>query len=155
MARNNLSIKERILSKIIVNENGCWIWQGDKWSCGYGRMKINYKPKGAHVMSYKVFKGDVPTGLEVCHDPILCDTKSCVNPEHLRVDTHAGNMADKKITGTNKKNNHNARKTHCKYGHKFTEENTFRDTKNGRRCRICVNKQSNMRYYAKKEATRA
>jgi hypothetical protein len=36
--------------------------------------------------------------------------------------------------------NHNANKTHCKYGHPFTPENTMR-TKQGhwnkRRCRIC------------------
>ena len=32
----------------------------------------------------------------------------------------------------------NKLKTHCKYGHEFTKENTYINGKNGRSCKICV-----------------
>ena len=60
--------------------------------------------------------------------------------ENLEYGTNAENQTDSVAHGTH----HMARKTHCKRGHEFTEENTYhytrRDGGSGRSCRACRRK---------------
>jgi hypothetical protein len=37
---------------------------------------------------------------EAAHDPVLCNRRGCVNPDHLRWALHADNIADKVLAGT-------------------------------------------------------
>ena len=62
----------------------------------------------------------------------LCKNKSCVNPQHLEVVTNTENVM--RADGVCALN---AKKTHCKHGHEFTELNTYR-TKVGRVCKQCL-----------------
>src|SRR6266481_1534049 len=39
-----------------------------------------------------------------------------------------------------------SRKTHCKWGHEYTEENTYIDPSNHRSCRKCINKSKRKHY---------
>ena len=86
---------ERLMEKVIVNENGCWIFTGSL-DRGYGQIQrgdgFNY-PIRTHVASWMVHIGEVPEGLEVCHK---CSFKACCNPKHLYIGTHKDNMGDRR-----------------------------------------------------------
>jgi predicted XRE-type DNA-binding protein len=87
---------ERFNKKYIVQENGCWIWTGNKRPNNknvlYPRHHLDDgKSEGAHRFSYKIFVGEIPAGQYVCHK---CDVPLCVNPDHLFLGTHQDNMRD-------------------------------------------------------------
>jgi hypothetical protein len=91
-----IDIKERLLNRIVLDDNGCWLWQGPPVLGGYGRLIINNKNQFAHIASYEAFKGPRPPdarklGLCICH---TCDVPLCINPEHLWLGTASDNQKD-------------------------------------------------------------
>ncbi|WP_432444511.1 HNH endonuclease signature motif containing protein [Sporomusa sphaeroides] len=102
--------EERILANIKINSNtGCWEWTGalkgkDRLK-QYGHLTIGSRSKGtrktvsAHRYSYKIYKGNIPDNMDVCHK---CDNPKCVNPEHLFIGTRQDNVNDRESKGRNK-----------------------------------------------------
>lgn len=88
-------LKQHLLSKGIISEKGCWLWQGATASAPgkpkYGRMTIDGHPIGIHRLAYELWVGVIPPGLNVCHK---CDVTLCFNPEHLFVGTQGDNVRD-------------------------------------------------------------
>ena len=75
-----------------VNPKGCWVWSLGTFSDGYGYVWVNGGNVGAHVLSHLLYRG--PTkDLMVLH---TCDTRRCVNPEHLYLGDHLDNMVDRR-----------------------------------------------------------
>jgi hypothetical protein len=66
---------------------GCWLWMG-RLSHGYG---VFGRFGAAHRASYKHHYGIDPGPLVVLDK---CDTRACINPEHLSIGTQADNLAD-------------------------------------------------------------
>ena len=91
-------IEVRLSEKYSINkENGCWDWIGSV-SRGYGYIGKDAKTNiAAHKFSYLHHVGPVPSGMLVLH---RCNNSLCVNPAHLKLGTHADNMADMKKAGT-------------------------------------------------------
>lgn len=124
-----METRQRIMEAFtVVGE--CWVWNRGRDRDGYGRLWANGKAAQlAHRVSFEVFKGEIPYGLELDH---TCQNRACVNPDHLEPVTHAINM---------KRQSPRTAKTHCKNGHERNARNTRETVRpNGRvhrACRIC------------------
>ena len=108
-----------------VDKSGdCWLWTGYVKPNGYA----SFYPGGgrhvpkvyAHRFSYGLHKGLIPLGMEIDH---TCNTRHCVNPDHLEVVGHRENLERAK-----------ARRTHCKNGHSLADAYI---TTGNRVCRSC------------------
>ena len=84
-------IARRFFSKIEFKT--CWIWKGAKDDKGYGILSSKHggNPHKAHRISWRIFFGPIPRGMNVCH---RCDVPACVRPEHLFLGTQKDNMQD-------------------------------------------------------------
>lgn len=92
----------------------------------------------AHRWAYFVAYGAIPEGKELDH--YVCSNKRCVFSLHLKAVTHRENSLRSSSPSAI-----NAAKTHCRNGHEFTKENTWRwfNKETGqfvRQCRACWRK---------------
>ena len=84
------TLKERFNERFVKQNNGCWLWTAGKIG-KYGSIKNGEKREVSHRISWKIYKGEIPTGMFVCH---RCDVTLCVNPEHLFLGTQKDNIVD-------------------------------------------------------------
>ncbi len=125
-------LPRRFWSKVSANDlTGCWEWVGGKQGDGYGTYWDGSRVSSAHRVAYRFFVGEVAKGLELDH---TCRVRACVNPAHLEAVTHQENVRRSPTVGRWRKS-----LTHCKHGHEFTEENTYRDPRrpSRRACKTC------------------
>jgi hypothetical protein len=99
----------------------CWSWRGARTSSGYGNVYDGARTEKAHRIAYMITFGPVPSGLEVDH---TCHNRSCVNPWHLRVVTHAANLRSSRP----------ALASHCPRGHEY---GAHRNRRGRRECLAC------------------
>lgn len=92
------SLEERFWDHILIGET-CWAWTGGKDSFGYGKLWRGLGKTGralAHRVSWELFYGPIPPGLQVLH---RCDNPFCVCPGHLFLGTQKDNMVDMVFKG--------------------------------------------------------
>lgn len=126
----------RFWSRVNKTES-CWLWMRSLDDKGYGRFYNGKSMSFAHILSYELVIGSVPSGLELDH---LCRNVACCNPEHLEPVTHRENV----LRGTGPTAIY-ARATHCVSGHPFSGDNLIvhvRKRGPERMCRICKNRRA-------------
>ena len=93
----------------------------------------------AHRWSYRVFVGEIPSGMQIdhkCHTEDTscpggdeCEHRRCVNPAHLEPVTASEN--------TIRQRHYERSVTHCPKGHRYEDDNLIVRADGKRRCRIC------------------
>lgn len=72
-----------------------------EWPFGPSRrIYINGRNRQVSALVLELTVGPAPAGMEACHQAVICHNPRCVNPAHLRWDTHQNNMRDKLLDGT-------------------------------------------------------
>ncbi len=104
----------------------CILWEGALTTKGYSSMR--HPETGVTVYGHRHFyekeHGAIPEDMTIDH---LCETKACINVEHMEV-----------VTAVENHRRHYANLTHCLKGvHEWTEENTITSKEGWRRCRAC------------------
>ncbi len=118
--------------RYLVDENGCWNWQGHIDKHGYGTCRWA-GTRFAHRAVFLILSGPIPKGDEIDH---LCKNRRCVNPSHLEAVSASENRRRAQASHRNRV------KTHCIRGHVFSGYNKVEEKgPNGeprRRCRTCA-----------------
>lgn len=132
-------LPERMRTRVLETDSGCWEWQGWRNDANYGYLHSDGRDRCAHRVAYEALIGPIPSGMELDH---LCTNPPCVNPAHLEPVTHAENQ--RRIA---------ARQTSCRRaGHDWTDPRNVRIRKSGNRwCAEC-DRQDQRRRYAERKA---
>jgi hypothetical protein len=143
------SLEDRLLARVEQEPEGCWIWTGALSHNGYGTLQIGSRSDGtrrmvrAHRLAYELFVGPIPEGHEIDHH---CSVRRCCNPSHLEAVTQSvNNERSESPSGKN------AKKTHCKRGHRLANENLYVTRSGERHCRTCKREAWRRYYHRKKE----
>lgn len=121
----------RLLTKARLTETGCLEYRGHLNDLGYAQVSLAGKMHMAHRFVYEALTGNpIPKGEEICHS---CHNRACINPYHIRSDTHQANLMDasraKRLNGQGH--------TQCKRGHPLEGENVVVNRSGFRQCRLC------------------
>ena len=108
-----------------TNPTKCWPWQGYVRSDGYGSFRFEGEKQGAHRVSYILYVGSIPSGMEIDH---ICFRADCVNPNHLQPLTPSENKRRVKERVEGK----------CRRGHTMDENNTIKRKDGTQKCRTCT-----------------
>ena len=82
---------QKIFDRSVIRKDGCWDWDGIAHAMGYIPMKHGKKFTWAHRISWFLYFGNIPDGLNVLHK---CDNRRCSNPDHLFLGTIQDNIKD-------------------------------------------------------------
>lgn len=127
-----IALALKVRSRIVVDENGCWNWQGAKSSSGYGQVCLGPKKLLTHRVMVWDDGRDIPDGMQVDH---LCRNRGCCNPAHLEVVTPSENVR-RGEAGKRTRERAEAM-THCLNGHRYSDETVYRDKQGKRTCQEC------------------
>lgn len=132
----------------------CWLWTAGTLH-GYGQFSCRRtiyrsRTQRAHRISYEMYVGPIPEGLQLDH---LCRVRRCVNPEHLEPVTCAENVRRGRAGEAFALAQ--MAKTHCPQGHAYAGSNLYVPPSGGRYCRICVRRRQRAAYAANRIHGRA
>ena len=124
------TLRERVLSRLVIDSSGCLLWTGAVNKGGYGVVGIGPRIEYVHRLMYRWFIGPIPDGHQIDH---LCRVRHCASPADIEAVTQRLNI----LRGT-APTAVNAAATRCVNGHEFDLINTYdRTDRTGRQCRAC------------------
>lgn len=133
-----IELADRLLDRIELADNGCWVWQGHLVQ-GYGVIKVKNKAQYVHRLTFELWREPIPAGLVMdheCHNidlscagGLTCLHRTCVNPWHCAPKEFADNIRQGRSA--------NRLKTYCPKGHPYDEANTSISPEGRRSCRTC------------------
>lgn len=131
---------ERVMAKVVVDENGCWIYTGYvNPDTGYGQVFTSKldgrRTNTCHVVMWVAENGSVPEGLELDH---LCRVRACCRPAHCEPVTHAENVR-RGLHGTGVQYGGLPPQGWCRKGLHRLEGANIIERAAGRLCRTCRN----------------
>jgi len=135
------SALDRLLERRVF-QGECWIYTGST-SRGYGMLSIADRLRPVHRVSYEIFVGPIPDGLQLDH---LCRQRACFNPAHLEPVTQAENIARGQSWSAV-----SVRTGVCIRGHALTDDNVYLRRDGGRQCRECRRSRDRRRWAALRE----
>lgn len=118
-------VGRRLFSNSIATTSGCLEWAGGlRGKNGYGCTSVDNRTVSTHRLAYELVKGPIPPGLEIDH---LCRNRRCMNPDHLEAVTTSVNNRRGLSPSllSQRQRQHYQSRTHCKWGHPFSPENTL------------------------------
>lgn len=130
MTSKSLStLADRIQNKVDIQADGCIMWTASR-SSGYGQIWLDGKMYLVHRLTYTMWRGPIPPGLQIDH---LCRNRACCNPLHLEPVTGSENTRRGLLPQLTRER---CTKTHCARGHELTEDSVYR-YQGRRECREC------------------
>jgi hypothetical protein len=91
------NMRKSHLDAFVVDENGCWIWQG-RLDQGYPKICINGRTIRVHRYYYEQRFGPLPDGYVPDHNCPGGANRTCINPDHMRPLTIEDNSRWSKTT---------------------------------------------------------
>lgn len=87
-------IWDKVMSRVKVQSDGCWIWTGPSSGQtgrgrGYPRMSLDGATMAVHKVMWIIKHGPVPPKKQLDH---TCRVRMCVNPDHTEMVTHKQNQ---------------------------------------------------------------
>lgn len=88
------SATDRLLANIVVDGNGCWIWQGSYNNVGRPRIsvRVNGQGKWMYVTRYVMLHIHKQVLRKMHVGLHSCNNKCCVNPQHISRGTQSQNV---------------------------------------------------------------
>ncbi|SDS88319.1 HNH endonuclease [Pseudarthrobacter equi] len=93
------SDRARFYAKTRRAPSGCLLWTAGVSNQGYGKFVLGGRTMPAHRAAWVLEYGEVLSREEFLLHSVSCNSRLCVEIAHLRVGTHAENMADRKAQG--------------------------------------------------------
>lgn len=129
------TVRERLLSKLVIDPSGCLLWTGTVTAAGYGQISVDGRQEYVHRVMWETFEAPIPDGLTLDHVARRgCHHKHCASIAHLEPVTQREN-AYRAV-------HPNAAKDHCVNKHEYTLANTYFNPRGHRHCRKCTAIQS-------------
>lgn len=82
-------VPSRIARDLVVDERGCWLWQGDRSSKGYGLVTIRLRRWRVHRYVWRASGRPLGDDVELDH---VCRVTACANVAHLEPVSKAQNL---------------------------------------------------------------
>src|SRR5258707_14502271 len=85
---NGRTLRERLLSRLIIDPSGCLLWTGGRDDDGYGQIRDGDAIRRVHQVMWELLEDPIPAVLQVDH---LCGVRHCANLSHLQLVTNREN----------------------------------------------------------------